>query len=183
MSADEYDIVGTYCAGVPESNAEFAKAFSKYFQTIKLFDGTDYVFNKLGYKKPIEQSGDGHFNFNVDGYNNGAFITKNGMIIAPSGCWWTGKTGVDFIVDTNGNKGPNKFGYDVFYFQINGSDRLVPANLDEHFFNIVSEQSVCCDMEVKSSTCSGNNGTACSHFALKNEYPNDTTKPYWESLR
>lgn len=182
MSNDSPDIVSTYCGNdvilQERAGDNFAKAFSKYFDIVKFYN----YGARLQYKK-ILQAGNGKFNMNSDSYNNGAFVLKNDMIIFSSGCWWTDKHGVDFVVDTNGLKGLNKFGYDFFYFQINEDDRLVLSSSKYHFYAQGAEHAGCCNMLIESSTCSSNNGTACSHFALKDQSPSDINKSYWKSLR
>ena len=188
MSADNADIAETYCSKGTNGRMsyEFTEDFSKYFQTTRLYNSETKNLKTLGYQNNSFKQANGVDNFNQDGHNEGAFFVKNGMMIAASGCWWASSQSkaVDFIVDTNGVKGPNRFGYDVFYFQINKNNILLPATHKYTFIVLDSQLEKCCNLK-ESSTCSiiVDNGTACSHFALKNLYPQDESKPYWKMLQ
>lgn len=191
MSVDNTNIQETYCAPDPDKylsgrySYDFIRDFSKYFQVIKLYDKNTVNLQDIGYKETNFTQANGYEKFNADSHNEGAFFTKNGMMIASSGCWWDGSFApVDFIVDTNGIKGPNRFGYDIFYFQINEKNILLPSTIKYTFAFETSQMKVCCDFINPGETChkSGDNGTACSHFAIKNLNPADETKPYWKSL-
>lgn len=122
-------------------------------------------------------------NFNHDSHNNGAIFLKNGMMIASSGCWWNANY-VDFVVDTNGIKGPNKFGYDVFYFQVGNDNRLYPSAGNFYLQgNSDGNMKKCCNFQ-QANTChiTYDTGTSCSLFAVQNVSPHDSSKGYWESL-
>lgn len=188
MSADNANIAETYCSkGADGRNSyEFIEDFSKYFQTINLYASDTRNLTKIGYKEDFFKQTNGYEKFNIDRHNEGAFFIKNGMMIAASGCWWMANSikPLDFIVDTNGIKGPNRLGYDVFYFQIINGNILLPATHKYTFAAIESQLKVCCDFKNSGKNChaSGDNGTACSHFALKNQYPQDESKEYWKNL-
>lgn len=188
MSADNTDITETYCSkGINGRNSyEFIEDFSKYFQTVKLYARSTQRLTEIGYKEDFFKQTNGYEIFNNDGHNEGAFFIKNGMMIAASGCWWATSKAIplDFIVDTNGTKGPNRFGYDVFYFQIINGNILLPATQKYTFAVVESQLKVCCDFKNSGKAChaSGDNGTACSHFALKNQYPQDESREYWKNL-
>lgn len=185
MSSDNPSISETYCSTAVVKSTEFAEDFSKYFQTTKTYYTPIRDLKHLGYKESYFKQPYSNSTFNPDAHNNGAFFVKNGMMIASSGCWWWAKSSipVDFIVDTNGVKGPNRLGYDVFYFQIIKGNILLPATHRHTFAEITSQLERCCNFN-EASTCSitADNGTACSHFALKNEYPQNNSKKYWENL-
>lgn len=188
MSSDNPNIADTYCSlgSDGRNNYQFTEDFSKYFQTTRLYVKKTSSLTSLGYPKNSFLQANGKEVFNIDGHDEGAFFAKNGMMIAAGGCWWTRgtKEAVDFIVDTNGIKEPNRFGYDVFYFQINKNNILLPSTHKYTFIEITSQLEQCCNFK-ESSTCSitKDNGTACSHFALKNQYPQDESKSYWKSLQ
>jgi len=99
-------------------------------------------------------------------------------------------------IDTNGLKGPNKLGYDIFYLMVNNNDFLSGPN--NHNNNITDEEA---EEKYKDSTLSAKeyftavngwpcnltsnrkgNGLGCAHYALKNKCPWDETKTYWECL-
>ena len=198
MGNDDPQLWQTYCSGGTRDNAQFfIKDFSKYFQVVTKFDNkttSKRDLRLLGYKQEYFYSVEkGRKKFNPDSYNDGAFAAKNGMIIFNSGCWWG--YSLDFVVDTNGHKGPNKFGYDVFYFQIAQNNQLLPSSINSSFQSAHSEGAGCCSFTgtTDGSLCDSSdggygggswsdNGTACSKFALMDRFPGDEGKPYWKNL-
>lgn len=180
MGNEDPQLWQTYC-GNGADNPAFLRDFSKQFQVLKIQE-PQYRLTTLGYKIGYFYTTEkGKTRFNLDGYDNGAFITKNGMIIFVSGCWWANS--LDFVVDTNGTKGPNKFGYDVFYFQIDKkTNQLLPSTINRTFGNVQSQQAVCCNFEISTCSPSFDNGSACSRYALMDSFPNDETKSYWKNL-
>ena len=161
----------------------FINNFSKQFQTLRVYDERTHAnLKRLGYKDNyFYASHRGKKYFNPDGYNNGAFIAKNGMIIFSSGCWWS--SALDFVVDTNGTKGPNKFGYDVFYFQIDKKlNQLLPSTVSRTFADVSSQEAGCCNFENDSCNAHNDNGSACSRYALMDIFPNDENESYWKNL-
>lgn len=184
---DKFDISNYYCGSsrADAKNNMFIQDFSQYFHVVKSdYTNRTQILTNLGYNKPsFSQSAPGWNNFNADSHNNGAIILKNGMMIASSGCWWKFEY-VDFVVDTNGIKGPNKFGYDVFYFQIGGDNKLYPSSGNFYLGSNNDEQmKKCCNFQ-QANTCSISidTGTSCSLYAVQNVSPHDSTKGYWESL-
>lgn len=199
MGNDDPQLWQTYCSsGIEKGNAQFfIRDFAKYFQTVGTFDintTKSRDLRKLGYKQEYFYSVDrGKKKFNPDGYDYGAFIAKNGMIVFSSGCWW--ERALDFVVDTNGHKGPNKFGYDVFYFQIAKNNQLLPSSISNSFNSAYSESAGCCSFDgtTDGGLCDGSdggysggnwsdNGAACSKFALMDRFPGNDAKPYWKNL-
>ena len=89
---------------------------------------------------------------------------------------------VDFVVDTNGFKGPNKLGYDVFYFQIVDRNILMPSNSKNTFVTTESQSEDCCNFEESGKCAHSDNGAACTFFALQDTYPQDKSKSYWKNL-
>lgn len=190
MGNEDPQLWQTYCgknsssevAQKRDKDFSFINKFSKQFQVLKVYPKNSSDLKNLGYKNSkfygVEK---GKNSFNDDGYNNGGFITKNGMIILSSGCWWVNS--LDFVVDTNGIKGPNKFGYDVFYFQIDKkTNQLLPSTITSSFGSLASQEAGCCDF-VSSSKCSipSDNGSACSRFAIMDSFPGEE-KSYWKNL-
>ena len=173
----------TYCGnGKDDSSYSFITDFSKQFKVLNLYNqyGTGSL-KYLGYKQQyFYRSQAGKLEFNTDGHNNGAFITQDGMIVFSSGCWWL--DGLDFVVDTNGHSGPNKFGYDVFYFQISKNNQLLPSSINETFSSVGSQRAGCCAFDGNVSCIVKDNGTACSRFALMDRFPSDESKSYWKNL-
>jgi hypothetical protein len=186
MKTENPNLNDTYCGtGFSDrSNNMFIKDFSQYFHVTKLIQYNTGSLNAFGYSQAaFYLSSSKNSAFNNDVHDNGMMFLKNGMMIASSGCWWD-RNRVDFIADTNGTKGPNRFGYDVFYFQIDSDDNLVPSSGLYSFGSMTEEvNATCCNFT--SSTCYGhpnNTGCSCALYALRNVYPQDSTKKYWENL-
>ncbi|MDR1327654.1 MAG: type II secretion system GspH family protein [Heliobacteriaceae bacterium] len=183
MRMDVGNIDEEYCGttGKDKSDNIFIQDFAKYFQTTEVFPGSTGNLDTIGYKiEHFSQSAPGNAYFNIDSHDDGAMFLNNGMMIASSGCWWR-KTMVDFVVDTNGVKGPNKFGYDVFYFQIDTDNRLAPSGTLGVFQG--ANLQACCNFQ-QENTCNVtvDTGCSCSSFAIMDEYPHDRSKRYWQSL-
>lgn len=197
MANEDPQLWQTYCGGTTRHSEIFFEKFSEKFQTVTIFDPN--IVNKrnlelLGYKQEYFYTPEyAKKKFNPDGYDTGAFVTKNGMIIFNSGCWWS--RALDIVVDTNGLKGPNKFGYDVFYFQISKNDQLLPSSINSSFTDEYSQNMGCCSFTgvTDGSLCdssengalagdSSDNGSACSRFALMDIFPGDEIKSYWKNL-
>ena len=88
---------------------------------------------------------------------------KNGMIISATtiGNAYLPTT---VLIDTNGNKKPDRLGYDVWMFYIGASDKtLVPGGPNMDYFN-------------------GGLGNDYAKYALIDKCPTDDTKGYWECL-
>ena len=188
MGNEDPQLWKTYC-GASEGvgtgayqRYDFLENFSKQFQTVAIYKKNTKDLRQLGYKNERFYRADPGMNyFNEDAYNNGAFIAKNGMIIFNSGCWWL--NALDFTVDTNGNKGPNKFGWDVFYFQIDKkTNQLLPSSTKSHFASSGSESAACCGLNGQQCNPKIDNGSACSKFAIMDSYPSNEGKPYWKNL-
>ena len=187
MGIDNMDISSIYCGSsrIDATEHKFIQDFAKYFQVVDSEYGATGNLTNLGYSQvSFYRSGPGNHEFNRDSHDAGAIKLKNGMIIASSGCWWkAGGVGVDFVVDTNGTKRPNKFGYDVFYFQLGKDNRLYPSSGDYLFATTEKEQLDCCNFE-DANTCkiAEDTGCTCTKYAIMNIYPHDNKKKYWDSL-
>jgi len=90
---------------------------------------------------------------------DGSFID----IVAPSNAW------PQIAYDTNGNKGPNRFGYDIFWWVLQGT-KAVPTS-----WNYGDGQN--CQL-----TDAGYSGVTCAQYAIKDQCPWDDTKGYWQCL-
>ena len=160
--------------------------FQQYFKIINKYNIGSRDLTHLGYKNSEFMDHSDSIGFNQSGHQNGAFVVNNGMIIFQFVTWATNSDNspnMEFIIDTNGFKGPNKFGYDVFYFQIAPDNKLLPS--DQTAFNTDSlSDRVCCNLSTpKRCNPNNDNGIACAYYALKNQNPWDETKGYWESLK
>lgn len=184
MSNETPNLNAEYCRSDAHDSVShrFIQDFAKYFQLVKYDFGDTMVLTKYGYPDSYFYRADKEkLSFNGDGYNDGAIFLKNGVMIASSGCWW-GSSKVDFVVDTNGVKGPNKFGYDVFYFQIGNDNKLLPDSGNYIFAENEDIQRGCCNFNQSQCPQVGNNGATCAQFALTDVSPHDNTKKYWNSL-
>lgn len=91
--------------------------------------------------------------------NDGSIIN----IIAPANAY------PQILVDTSGNKGPNKFGYDLFFWKLQGT-KAIPESYDYGDGQ---------DCALTNGTYSG---VMCGKYAIVDKCPWDSTKGYWECL-
>ena len=104
---------------------------------------------------------------------------------------------LQFGVDLNGNKKPNRLGYDIFIFFLNNQNDAVsaflnktPTNISDSDLNNLSSND---EPEANKTLWYGTscnlhserpgNGLGCSYYALRNKCPYDDTKTYWECLK
>lgn len=92
---------------------------------------------------------------------------------------------INFAVDVNGRKRPNRLGHDIFCFYIDKDDRLQPRKMsqlytEEELKDMTNDfvAGTPCSM---ASTQKGN-GVGCTYNAVVNESPEDSAKSYWENL-
>lgn len=184
MSVDDPNINSTYCKdGIDKTENIFIQDFAKNFQVVKRNYSATNDLKKLGYNRSyFYQTSPGNEHFNIDGHNNGAIILKNGAMIASSGCWWKNDH-VDFIVDINGTKEPNRFGYDVFYFQVGDNNKLYPSAGNYNLQGTSEDKMIkCCNFK-ENGTCISDTGSSCALYAIRDQYPHDKNLKYWDSLK
>jgi prepilin-type N-terminal cleavage/methylation domain-containing protein len=101
----------------------------------------------------------------IDGINGQSLLLKNGVIFTyipiANGAISVGT----FIMDANGNDGPNVVGKDLFIFDITKKGKII-ASPDNDFNSKTSEE--------KLTDCAGGNGRACYGYVVENgwKYPN-----------
>lgn len=92
-------------------------------------------------------------------------------------------------VDTNGAKGPNRYGYDFFIFAATLDGRVIPMGMEDE--NNTTETSLGYTFFVsgsqycsKTSSSNGNNtsGLTCSYYALIDKSPKNSAKSYWKDF-
>ena len=104
--------------------------------------------------------------YGIDVYDTessyGLFILQDGSAISGITFLYHGATdGIGFTFDTNGPfKGPNRYGYDIFYYNTGTWEQNCSKNLHGRF-----------------------SSRACYKFALVDKNPDDSTKKYWQSLK
>jgi len=120
----------------------------------------------------IDTRGNGH---NIIGENVGnlihssasaAIYLADGSIIdinCPSAAY------PQIIFDLNGNKGPNRFGYDIFWWRLEGT-KAVPLSWDYG------------DGQNCQLTSGQYSGVMCAQYAIQDKCPWDATKGYWQCL-
>jgi len=181
MSDDVGQINDTYCY-CPHRvcQSTFIPDFSKYFVTSSVKDVDTTNLNVLGYKDTyfFQASKTPAYFSSVYGFPGGAIILSDGTTIVSGNCWYSYK--VDFAVDVNGKKPPNKFGYDVFYFQIQDDNSAKPYPVYFEDTEITEDQiTTCCDF-ANPNSCTwaavANNGVTCGIQALRNQ------DAYWKNL-
>lgn len=180
MSDDVPEINATYCyCSHRVCPSTFIPDFSKYLiaSSVKDIDTTN--LNVLGYKDVyFFQASKTPAYFSTYGFPGGAITLNDGTTILSGNCWYAYK--VDFAVDVNGKNPPNKFGYDVFYFQIQDDNSVKPYPLYFENTEITEDQiTTCCDFNNPNSctwAAAVNNGVTCGVQALRNQ---DT---YWKNL-
>ena len=168
------------CASVSEnevqncviSNQEFIKDVNNVFEanliTINKMTLGDIINNKFDI--PISTYNGakkiGYRNmYGIRQTGNTLFILNDGSIVTSIDFYKHNPKEIDISFDTNGIKGPNRWGYDVFTF--------------------TTAWNLMCGKKETSGGYSINseyNGRGCYNYALKDVNPDDKTKGYWDSL-
>ena len=139
---------------------------TRSFETLKSYN------NKTNFSCPDKACGSlAYVNQLADGSFLG-FNVNNGLLY--------------FSIDLNGNKRPNRLGYDIFIFSLNNKNDTVSGFLNRVPNNNIADEDI--DSLFKGTICSptstsGMNGLGCSYYALRNKCPYDDTKTYWECLK
>lgn len=129
------DVSTTPCIANPQSLDEEAK--KNYTATYKTFSGKSDVY--------------------ISFFDNGQFVINDGMLVLLEN-----DGGRNFIsVDVNGyNKRPNKWGHDLFTFQITNNGKLLPMGVEGTYFYSAS------DAYCSKTSTSKLNGGGCTAKAL-----------------
>lgn len=158
------------------SSGSFAVKLKKYLKLSK-----DCGLSGCEGKYGTDENGDLAFNYS-DHYrtynsavkmsnsrlDDGQFILTDSMFIMVE-CSGFPANMLLITVDVNGyNKKPNRWGHDLFTFQINKNGKFLPAGAEGTSFKA---KSTYCS---KDSTAA-NNGIGCTYYAL-------TDKGYWKNL-
>lgn len=120
----------------------------------------------------------------IDNTHHGKFKLKNGMSISTAITPWLFSTDVvtdntnKFRVDINGNKGPNRLGYDVFFFEFNDKGLLL-ANADYWSYKYCNNAT---NLKTESSVYPHIDGVTCSTWIIKHnnmDYKYRNIKSEW----
>ena len=146
----------------------FGRTIAKYLK-VKTFCTSSWGYNKCTNYGHCESNGNCYFKklANNELYGKGAWtnngisqaqmVLENGMIV-----WFSivspTKPGTpnNVLIDTNGRKGPNKFGYDVFYVYFKGSGLKT-------FWSSSWTPSTDCNPTINSSS----SGTSCAYWVMR----------------
>ena len=143
--------------------------------------------------------------YNAEGYKyfyktmNGtdAFPTcdDKGLFVGPGGRFYgmnnppnENENGPVVCVDTNGAKGPNKYGYDYFLFAFTLDGRAIPMGMDypnnskelSMGYNFFHKGANYCNKNSSSMYAGGN--TTCAYYALMDKHPTQEGKTYWKDF-
>jgi hypothetical protein len=158
---------GTPLTPTTMTTSDIVNGFSKYFRT----DCMTYTaclpnggLNGVGYQTYIGRTG------TTTLMNEGIFGTVDGVIFfTDDGNLGGSMDGWLFIsVDVNGRRKPNKFGHDVFLFEVLADGRLHPGGAEGTY---LQNSSVYCS----ETSTNGYNGLGCAYKAF-------TDENYWKNL-
>ncbi len=156
------------------STHTFAPAFDKYLVAAKAcpssqcliirLDEVDEEGNSLGYDFADYKTYNKKANIEGSLFDNGQFLLRNGMTI-----YIENEASIYLSLDVNGMyKGPNRWGHDLFTFQIMNNGKLLPMGADGTAYKDASK--FC-----SATSSSKYNGIGCTNKAL-------TEEDYWKNL-
>ena len=168
---------------------EFEKEFLKHIkQTTTIIDQNDLpTYHTYSDTNIIVQSDSGTaFTKPPVVLSNGAFLRVSIAEVkydSPAG-----RIVLMFMIDVNGSKAPNRYGHDLFVFQVaNNNDVLEARKLYKNYTEEELEEISPSQQSSAGNPCSIKskqtfNGSGCAWYALKDICPDDETKGYWECL-
>jgi len=158
---------------------EFQNALEKQLKVVKKYEKGFYPIYNYNSTKLIEA-------------NHGQDYPQATKILADGSSFnmWTNGDGngvcIHLFIDTNGPyKKPNKYGHDIFKFNICSDNKISPIAMTKLYTEEELEGKTNPDLigypcSIKSKQAT--NGAGCSYYAINNINPDDNTKKYWESL-
>ena len=160
---------------------EFIESKYKKLKTVAAYDNA-YVNSRKTYSNSIAGQGIRVDCFGPAAWHSKRFISVDGSFIATC---TNPSAGMRISLDTNGYKGPNKFGYDIFFFQLRNMKLNYISSSSRNCVEADNCQNTTLVNEV--STCLRNstnltNGLSCARYAITNTCPDDSSKKYWECL-
>ena len=175
--------LGGNVANAEQIKYEYIDAFSKYLNGGKICDYSGSYLSCSGLKSsPISyKTYDGSRNsyLTPDTTTDRAIVTNDSLTFFFGSWRWRNAR---IYVDINGNTvGPNRLGFDLFAFDIDQTDKIVPAKNTAS--NVDDDGN-----SVPVNPCSiyrGNtqyNGVGCSRYALIDKNPDNPNLSYWDNL-
>lgn len=191
FKVDEEIAAPEYCRRYGKT--KFIERISKYFKNVKIVDDTYYDSkdeegNALSTKYTIHTMNGTAQRISLcdmDGFR----AEIGGRIFSFNDTPNAGENGPNICVDINGQKGPNKYGYDFFIFIFTTDGFVIPigqehknnptyvAGGDNNALNFWNPPEYC----TASRNAQGWQA-ACSYWALKNEHPLFDGKDYWNDF-
>lgn len=157
---------------------EFRTVFEKNLKVTKKYEKNSYPIYNYNGTKLIEDAGSDYPHATkilADGSSYDMHFNGDGIRVC-----------IHLFIDTNGPyKKPNKYGHDIFKFQIFKDNKLMPVAMtklytDEELENESHPDLLGYPCSINSKQKS--NGAGCAYYAMNNINPDDNTKKYWENL-
>ena len=144
------------------------------FKKLKMYTSNNYAYNYSEFAFASKQ-------FSM-------FLLSNGMSLFMT--YSTAKTcNIILKVDTNGPyKGPNRYGYDLFVFNICANGKIIALNENADYESNRPENAYRSRCSFESPTNGRAQGEQCSYWALRDNFPPDKStnykikKSYWKNL-
>lgn len=156
---------GTCRSNNQKTFEEISSYFLSRFKRLKMYKYSELAKLNINANDYSGSSKIGYWSlYGIDLYvtpQAGAYVFADGtMMSAITFFYHNYQDGLSLTFDTNGpNKGPNRYGYDIFLYNTGNWGQYCSKNLSGRY-----------------------NGRACYKYALKDVNPDDQTKGYWESL-
>lgn len=153
-----------------DKNLKVTSIYKQEFYPLKNYNGTKLITANRGMDYPSATK------ILADGSSYGMWVNGDG----------SNKIYIHLFIDTNGPyKKPNKYGHDIFKFDIGKDNKISPIAMTKLYTEEELENQYWPDLagypcSIKSKQAS--NGAGCSYYAINNINPDDKTKKYWESL-
>ena len=118
--------------------------------------------------------------------DHGLFTDAGGRLFGLNNQNKENENGPIICVDTNGLRGPNKYGYDFFVFFFTVDGRVLPMGMEDD--NNTSETDVGQNFFLTGSSYCNRKATnfkynlTCAYYALNDKNPNNSNKSYWKDF-
>ena len=186
--------VSEYLGGTSNGSATYQKFLNEIFP--HYFKGGK-VLSDWTYSDVDEETGSANPNALYPIYNmvgksitficdNGGFQSDvGGRIYLFNDVPVSGNNGPIVCVDINGQKKPNRWGYDYFMFVFTTDGFVIPMG-QPHPNNVPAGQSAVNHFVTGEEYCKRSNGSysqeACAYYALADKHPSEEGKNYWQDF-